>query len=186
MASQSLEDFFDNSTPLHSENVIWGKEQTPLKVTTFLTTDLPPLDFVTSVRAIVFSQAGDDVFVCTNADGETHIVPGGRREAGESLIDTLEREILEEIGWHVTDIKLLAVWRCEHLAPKQPSYRYPYPIFVQIIYTARAHHEEASLRQPDDYELDGKFLAINELEILKFEQPSQLAMIRHLVDSRSG
>ena len=32
---------------------------------------------------------------------EVHVLPGGRRERGETLVETLKREVLKEADWTV-------------------------------------------------------------------------------------
>jgi hypothetical protein len=50
-----------------------------LRVRTYLTTTLPPLDLVSSVRALV--QQGDQILVVRDPVS-MHILPGGRHEPG--------------------------------------------------------------------------------------------------------
>jgi len=126
-----------------------------LRVTSYLAADPPPIEFVTSVRAIVLN--GSSVILVRAPDG-THILPGGRREEGEALIDTLMREVLEETGWTIDQLQLLGVKHYHHLTPMPLDYRYPYPDFLQIIYRARAQQYLPQAREIDCYELETKFI----------------------------
>ncbi len=174
--------FFEELPITFEEITVWGdNRQTPLKVITYLTENVPPLEYVTSVRAIVVNDAMTSVLTCENTDGETHIVPGGRREAGEELNETLNREVLEETGWQVGKTKQIGVWRFEHLGPKQASYRYPYPTFLQIIYGAVAEREVEGARQANDYEIGSKFMGISDFLKVQLEQPSQVRLLEHFL-----
>src|SRR5688572_29031788 len=82
----------------------WGAIQ--LEVRTFLTDQQPPLEWLTSVRAIV--RRADTILVVTDPD-RLHILPGGRREPDETAEQTLQRELLEETGWEVAAPRLLGV-----------------------------------------------------------------------------
>jgi len=158
------------------EDVVWGGGKTPFHVTTYLTDQLPPLDYVTSVRAIV-SNAAMEVLACKNTDGETHIVPGGRREAGETLEETLRREVLEETGWHISGVSQLGLWHFHHLGPRREGYRFPYPDFLQLIYRATAAYYDGAKRVADDYEVESGFISLPTLAITRFEQPSQMLLV---------
>src|SRR5215204_4568650 len=80
--------------------VAWGTAASPipLRIAGYLSEELPPLEYVTSVRGVVFR--GNRVLVMRNRD-EVHVLPGGQREGGETLVETLQREVLEEAGWTV-------------------------------------------------------------------------------------
>src|ERR1700694_544288 len=92
---------------LLSETVRWHWQQieTPLEIAYYAARRLPDLAVVTSVRGIV--QRGDAILVVKNAEGIQHVIPGGRIETGEALLDTLIREIGEETGWVVASPQLL-------------------------------------------------------------------------------
>ena len=79
--------------PVATGNVVWGV--TPLVLSCFLTEKQPPLELIVSVRAVLTRPNGD-VFVFD--DNGPHVLPGGRREGPEPLLDTLIREIGEEVG----------------------------------------------------------------------------------------
>jgi ADP-ribose pyrophosphatase YjhB (NUDIX family) len=86
-----------------------------LRVRTYLTSTLPPLDLVSSVRALV--RQGDKILVVRDPVS-VHILPRGRRESGETLMQTLHREVLEETGWTIRDARLIGLAHFQHLTPK--------------------------------------------------------------------
>jgi ADP-ribose pyrophosphatase YjhB (NUDIX family) len=134
------------------EVVVWPPST--LRVRTFLTPTLPPLDLVTSVRAVV--RQGDQVLVVRDPV-TVHILPGGRREANESLLHTLAREVQEETGWMIEDERLLGLLHFRHLTPRPDGYRYHYPDFLHLVYAATAGRYDARLREVDGYELEAGF-----------------------------
>ncbi len=134
------------------EQVEWPPLQ--LRVHTYLTTTLPPLGLVTSVRALVRQ---DDRILVVRDPSCVHILPGGRREPAEPLLQTLEREVLEETGWMLRDIRPLGLVHFHHLTSKPIDYRYPYPDFLHVVYVATAHRYDARQREVDGYELDSGF-----------------------------
>jgi hypothetical protein len=144
-------------TVLAEESAIWNQERatpTPLHVTAYLTPELPPLDLVTSVRSLVFHG---DALLALSMPEVTHVLPGGRREAGETPEATLRREIVEEAGWTIRSLSLLGVMRFHHLGPEQPqppnqAYRYPYPDFLNLLYLAEGGHFDAATLIPNVYE----------------------------------
>jgi 8-oxo-dGTP pyrophosphatase MutT (NUDIX family) len=134
------------------EQAEWPPVQ--LRVRTYLTTTLPPLDLVSSVRALV--RKGDQILVVRDPVS-VHILPGGRREPGETLMQTLEREVLEETGWSIRDARLIGLAHFQHLTPKPAEYRYPYPDFLHLVYVATADRYDAGKREIDGYELETGF-----------------------------
>ena len=100
---------------------------------------MPPLEYVTSVRGVVFR--GNRVLVMRNRD-EVHILPGGRREDGETLVETLVREVLEEAGWTLKVKEVLGFLHLRHLGPKpvgsHQGFPYLYPDFVHVVFLSDA------------------------------------------------
>jgi 8-oxo-dGTP pyrophosphatase MutT (NUDIX family) len=148
----ALTAFLAKYRPSIEEIIHW--DDLRLRVTSYLCTETPPLPFVTSVRAIVLNDTS--VIVVRAPDG-THLLPGGRREPNEALLDTLTREVLEETGWSIAQLQLLGIKHFHHLTPKPHDYRYPYPDFLQMVYRAKAQQYLPDAREIDGYEIETKF-----------------------------
>jgi ADP-ribose pyrophosphatase YjhB (NUDIX family) len=162
-----LASFLAQQLPLTEETVTWQSIQMQFRVTSYLSHELPPLDYITSVRGVILR--GDQVLAVR--DPETvHILPGGRREQGETLIQTLERELLEETGWTIHLPSLLGFKHFHHLTPKPANYLYPYADFLQLVYTAQANTYVPGARRTDDYELDAFSYPIADIAALHLTQ----------------
>ena len=48
--------------------------------------------------AVIISRFNGKWLYCKHKDRETYEIPGGRREAGESILETAKRELYEETG----------------------------------------------------------------------------------------
>lgn len=105
------------------------------------TTPIPVPDIlVTAVRAVVFR--GSRVVVLSESDGTHHVMPGGRREPGETLEATVRRELLEECGWRVGELRPFAFLFFQHPGPAPPDWC----DFANLIYlTEGAHYDRRSL-----------------------------------------
>jgi ADP-ribose pyrophosphatase YjhB (NUDIX family) len=137
--------------------------QSTLLLTSYLCDALPPIDYISSVRAIVTTKTR--VLTLENAD-EVHILPGGRLEAGETCDQSLVREVAEETGWRIEIHSQLGVRHYHHLTPKPHAYRYPYPDFVHVIYRAYPLVFDQRLRTLDDYELKASLRLVDEVTTL--------------------
>lgn len=164
--SLDLSIFLARHAPHATEQETWG--DLPLAINAYCCAELPPDVLITSVRAIV--RRGDQVLVMHNRDGAQHVLPGGRREHGESLLDTLHREIAEETGWRVRDPVLLGFIHYRHLAPKPPDYAYPYPDFVQLVYVVNVDRPIDISASIDDYEISSEFLPVAQAQTLKLSK----------------
>ena len=169
---EQLQAFLSARRPCTVTCVDWGNM--PLRVVSYIGPDRPPIEYVTSVRALVFKD--DSILVVHNRD-ERHIIPGGRREPGESLEDTLRREVLEETGVVIETPNVLGFLHFEHLGPPPGAhpddYPYPYPHFLQVVYRAEAGEDRPEARVHDPFVTGSEFLpvaTVRELDLSPGEQ----------------
>jgi 8-oxo-dGTP pyrophosphatase MutT (NUDIX family) len=150
------------SEPAAVETDTWGALR--LQVSTYLTRTLPAtLALVSSVRAIVLR--GGEVLVARDPT-RRHILPGGRREAGETVEQTLRREVREETGWEIGPGRLIGLLHFHHLTERPAEYRYPYPDFLHLVYAASGVRCDPAARVADDYELEAVMVPLDGAEAL--------------------
>ena len=165
---QMLKAFLRERTLLAEERLDWsgvGKEFVQTRATYVLNrSDSPPLSLVTSVRAIL--TRGPQIMVMRDPDGE-HIVPGGRLDEGEGLLEALRRELLEETGWSVRgEPELIGLFHYHIHSPKPAGHRYPYPDFLQLLYRAEADSYFPEALEVDGFELGAEFRSRDQVERL--------------------
>lgn len=154
-------------TPLHVADVMWSVR---LRQACYATKALPPDALVTSIRGMVFKD--DAVLVVTDKSGERHLIPGGRREAGETYEQTLRREIGEETGWTVKPTSVFAVMHFHHLDPAPRDWPHLHPDFLQLVWLAEAIEHRPELREDDGFEIASEFLAIADARTRAIHAPS--------------
>jgi 8-oxo-dGTP diphosphatase len=162
--NSDLAAFLRRQSLLATESAVWGDGVFPLRLTSYLVDTPPPVPYITSVRCIVLKPGC--VLTVRNARDHTHILPGGRREPGEAMEETLRREVLEETGWEIQDPALLGLMHFHHLSPKPGEYPYPHPDFLQTVYVAGAGAFIPDARMPDGFELEATFRSIADVERL--------------------
>ncbi len=178
--------FLARHMPLAEELAVWGAGTLPLRITAYLGSESPPLPYITSVRGLIFRD--DALLVLRNLDG-AHIMPGGRREAGETLEETLRREVLEETGWTVRAPAMLGFMHLHHLSPRPPGQPYPHPDFAQVVYIAEAERYVPDARVPDDYEIDARFRPLSTVEAPELSPGEQVYLataLRRRADADRG
>jgi ADP-ribose pyrophosphatase YjhB (NUDIX family) len=160
-STADLRNFLSGCRLLSEEGVIWGPTAR-FVVRAYAADTLPPLELVTSVRCVV-TRTGD-VLVLSRGEGsqDAHVVPGGRRESGESLEETLRREVLEETGWSLGVPRLLGCVVYRHVDEEPPGYPFPYPEFAQVTYTAEAESYHADALHPDEVDGVARFVPLAE------------------------
>jgi len=120
--------------PVATGNVVWGI--TPLVLSCFLTDKEPPLDLIVSVRAVLTAQDG---MVFVFEDQGPHVLPGGRREKSEHVLETLAREISEEVGCAIVgEPQPLGFFELRNDGPRPEGHPYPYPRNYHVVFKATA------------------------------------------------
>jgi phosphoglycolate phosphatase-like HAD superfamily hydrolase/ADP-ribose pyrophosphatase YjhB (NUDIX family) len=87
---------------------------------------------VVTVGAVIFDEAGRVLMIRTHKWSNLWGIPGGKTEFGESSEEALRRELREETGLEITDIRFVLVQDCIH---SKEFYRDAH--FVLLNYTCR-------------------------------------------------
>jgi ADP-ribose pyrophosphatase YjhB (NUDIX family) len=121
----------------------------------YLTEKQPPSELIVSVRAVLADQGGR-VFVFD--DNGVHVLPGGRREGAEPLLDALVREIGEEVGCSIVGApRPLGFFELGNEGPKPDGYTYPYPRNFHVVFSATAGPVTRTPIDPNVHE--GRFVS---------------------------
>ena len=160
-----LDEFVAHQEPVGSSSVRW-RNPIELDVSGYLSAQAPPVDLVSSVRAVVLN--GDRVLVMRNLDG-THILPGGRVEEGETAEETLRRELLEEAGVEIEVKDQVGFVHLKHTTPKPKDYPHLYPDFFWPVFAASFVRFQPGAKVEDDYEVSSEFLPIRTVRGLALE-----------------
>ena len=173
-SNANIRAFLAGKTPFHETESRWSDGTLPLRVRYYHSKEFPLDRYVTSVRCLVLRD--ESVLVLRNREGY-HLLPGGRREAGESFEQTLQREVAEETGWTTRAVTRLGFIHLEHRGPKPAGYRFPHPHFFQIVYTACASEYMPDSMGDDDYEESAAFVPVGELACLGISE-AELEFVR--------
>jgi len=158
----------------------WGDQRLERRL--YATAEAPPDDLVSSVRAVVFRKGA--VVVIRDHDGSGHIMPGGRREAGESQDEALVREIGEETGWRFEAARCFGFLHFRHLTPKPEGYAYPYPEFFQTLHVVEATGHDRRRIVRDDWETHSRMTPIG--RALAAVRDEQKLILRLAVAARAA
>lgn len=117
-----------------------------------LSTNLPPLEQIQSVNMVPFQH---DRALIPVMDNGGILLPGGTRERGETLGETLAREMDEELGAVVRSSRLLGYWPCHSGDPEPWRPHLSHPDFLRVVY----YGEVERVRRPTNPD-DGEPIAM--------------------------
>ena len=141
---------------------------TPNEVTLVLDDALPPLHLITCALALAFD--GERILM-TNLNARGWDIPGGHLEAGESPEDALRREVMEETGALLSNVRLLG-YQCVTIhVPCPPNYRYPYPVSYQTLFFANVAELPSFI--PTDEARERRLFAPQEATSLRWVQQNR-------------
>lgn len=151
--------FLARARPLASEVTTWPNGDR-IRASAFAGAGPLPDVVVSSVRCIV--EVDDQVVMCHNAHGVHHVFPGGRRERGETFVETACREVHEETGWRLDPDSLRQTgWlHLENLTVVPESHPYPHPDAFHAVFagTARTRDGDGSWTDTEGYELSSRLV----------------------------
>lgn len=111
-----------------------------------------------------------------------HIFPGGGQHPGETLDQTLVREVREETGIEVEPIRLL--WVRELIAALRPEFPFdPADHAIEFMFEARFVADHGDAHEEDEYQQEVVWVTPDELMSLRF-YPS--AVVPALLDHLDG
>ncbi len=165
MTATALDKFLSRHSRISRNTAQWPKG-IELEVSGYLCSEAPPADLVSSVRAIVFKD--DRMLVIRYLDG-IYILPGGRVEDGETHVETLQRELLEEAGAEIRVVVQFGLIHLKDTTPMPKGHPCPYPDFLWPIYVASFVTSRPEARVEDGYELSPEFMPLQEVRGLALD-----------------
>ncbi len=97
------------------------------------TTAIPDRSLIQSVNVVPF--VGDRCIV-VEVDNGSLTLPGGTREAGEWLLETAGRELMEEVGAEILGARPLGYWTCHSRRTEPWRAHLPHPNYLRLVIVA--------------------------------------------------
>ena len=131
--------------------------------------DSPEVDGlpVVTVGALIFNAAGQALLVRTQKWSHLWGIPGGKIKFGEKSVEALRREIKEETGLDIEDIKFVFVQDCIH---SKEFYRDAH--FLLLNYTCRCVGN-TQVRLNDEAQ-EFRWVSVNDALAMELNQPTRI------------
>ena len=128
--------------------------------------DAPPHHSIANVNMV--PRIGHDWVLLQHVDGAWDI-PGGTLEPGETYLDTIKRELLEEAGAELLSFQILGAWHCFSMAEKPYRPHMPFPEFYRLVGYGQVQLETAPTNPPDAEQIVAVEYTSLEQAILSFQ-----------------
>ena len=123
---------------------------------------------LSTVGALIFNSKNEVLLIRTHKWSDKWGIPGGKIKWGETSENALRREILEETGLKISDIKFMLVQDCIH---SKEFYRDAH--FVLLNYTCRCAGKNPRVKLNDEGR-DFRWLKLNDTKKLKLNKPTKI------------
>jgi phosphoglycolate phosphatase-like HAD superfamily hydrolase/ADP-ribose pyrophosphatase YjhB (NUDIX family) len=121
-----------------------------------------------TVGALIFNSKNEALMIRTHKWSDKWGIPGGKIKFGETSEAALRREILEETGLKVSEIKFVLVQDCIH---SKEFYRDAH--FVLLNYTCRCAGKNPRVKLNDEGR-EFRWVKLNEAKKLKLNTPTKI------------
>jgi phosphoglycolate phosphatase len=133
-----------------------------------LAKNFEPMPVVT-VGALIYNEANEVLMVRTHKWSNLWGIPGGKTKWGETSETALRREIMEETGLDITDIKFVLVQDCIH----SPEF-YRDAHFVLLNYAARCVGKPNVVLNDEAREF--KWMTVEQALTMKINEPTRILL----------
>ena len=102
---------------------------------------------VSAVFAFIFSEDKEFIYLMSNANTQRGLdIPGGHIDPGETSLQALHREILEEVGLTIKDISYVG---SQKIIKNVIEEKYPHHISAQNFYKATINETKTDILEKD-------------------------------------
>lgn len=151
------------------KDVPWISRKNTL--TTIESTRIPKKELVTAVFALVFHE-GKVLFADIKHKERGFDIIGGHVEKREPLLSALRREVREETGAEIKNIKMFAYTKIHTLSKQtKKNAKYPYPFTFMVFYTANL--KSLRLFKETRESKGGKFFSIQQTKKLTWAKDNK-------------
>ena len=134
-----------------------------------------PTHPICTVGALIFNERNEVLMIRTHKWSDLWGIPGGKIKRGETAVAALQRELREETGLEVTDVRFALVQDCIH----SPEF-YRDAHFILLNYTCRnSGHGTVTLNEEAQ---QFRWMALSEALQLPLNTPTRI-LIQHLSET---
>ena len=102
----------------------------PIQVRFRLLDNAPPSHLIANVNIVPWTSDGWLMIQLNDGSWE---IPGGTLDPGETYLDTIRRELIEEAGASLKSFQIFGGWYCVSLASTPYRSHLPHPEFYRLV-----------------------------------------------------
>ncbi len=138
-----------------------------------------------SVKAIIIKNGFILTIRCIDKFGVFYLLPGGGQKPGETMIDALKRECLEEIGVEiiVKDLKLIREYIGKNHEFKEED-KNVHQIEFMFLCTIKNNKKPKLGKTPDSFQINIEWLPLKDIEKYRLYPQSARKILKNLKKSK--